>query len=47
MISVIVPVYQAEKYIERCVASILSQTFTDFELVLVKDGSSDQSGMLC
>lgn len=47
MISVIVPVYQAEKYIERCVASILSQTFTDFELVLVNDGSSDQSGMLC
>lgn len=47
MISVIVPVYQAEKYIKRCVASILSQTFTDFELVLVNDGSSDQSGMLC
>lgn len=46
-VSVIVPVYNAEKYIERCVNSILSQTFTDFELILVDDGSSDNSGDIC
>lgn len=46
-VSVIVPVYNAEKYIERCVNSILSQTFTDFELILVDDGSSDSSGDIC
>ena len=47
MITVIVPVYKAEKYIERCVSGILAQTFTDFELILVDDGSPDRSGALC
>lgn len=42
-VSIIVPVYNAEKTIERCVQSILEQTFIDFELVLVNDGSTDQS----
>lgn len=46
-ISVIVPVYKAEKYIRRCVDSILAQTFTDFELLLVDDGSPDNSGAIC
>lgn len=46
-VSVIVPVYNVEKYIARCVDSILAQTFTDFELILVDDGSSDCSGELC
>ena len=46
-ISVIVPVYNAEKYLARCVDSILSQTFTDFELLLIDDGSSDNSGKVC
>lgn len=46
-ISVIVPVYKAEKYLHRCVDSILSQTFTDFELLLVDDGSPDNSGNIC
>ena len=46
-ISVIVPVYKAEKYLHRCVDSILSQTFTDFELILVNDGSPDNSGAIC
>lgn len=46
-ISVIVPVYKAEKYLERCVDSILAQTFADFELILVNDGSPDSSGAIC
>lgn len=46
-ISVIVPVYKVEKYIHRCVDSILTQTFTDFELILVDDGSPDNCGAIC
>ncbi len=46
-ISVIVPVYQAENYLEDCVSSILSQTFADFEIILVNDGSTDRSGVIC
>ena len=47
MISVIVPVYNAEKYLQRCVDSILKQSFTDFEVLLIDDGSHDRSGELC
>ena len=47
VISVIVPVYKAEAFINRCVDSILAQTFTDFELILVDDGSPDESGAIC
>lgn len=46
-ISIIVPVYNAERYLHRCVDSILKQTFTDFELLLVNDGSKDASGRIC
>lgn len=46
-ISVIVPVYNVEKYLKRCVDSILNQTFTDFELILVDDGSTDNSPEMC
>ena len=46
-ISVIVPVYNAEKYLRRCIDSILAQTFTDFELLLIDDGSTDSSGKIC
>lgn len=47
MISIIVPVYNAEKYLHQCVNSVLSQTFTDFELLLINDGSTDGSGAIC
>ena len=47
MISIIVPVYQAEKTLSECIESILSQTMPDFELILVDDGSTDGSGDLC
>ena len=47
IISVIVPVYNVEKYLKRCVDSILNQTFTDFELILVDDGSNDKSINIC
>lgn len=46
-ISVIVPVFQAEKYINRCLDSILAQSFTDFEVLLIDDGSKDNGGKIC
>ena len=46
-ISIIVPVYNAEKYIHRCLDSLLAQTFTDFEVLLIDDGSPDNSGKIC
>ncbi len=47
ILSIIVPVYNVEKYLDRCVESILAQTFTDFELILVDDGSPDNCGKMC
>ncbi len=46
-VSIVVPVYKAETFLTRCVDSILSQSFTDFELILVDDGSPDNSGKIC
>lgn len=47
LISVIVPVYNTEKYLHRCIDSILSQSHKNFELLLIDDGSSDESGNIC
>lgn len=47
VVSVIVPIYNGEHFIERCVESILRQRFDDFELILVNDGSLDKSGQIC
>lgn len=47
VVSIIVPVYNAEKYLSRCIDSILAQCFTDFELLLIDDGSKDGSGKIC
>ena len=47
LISVIVPVYKVEKYPDRCINSIVKQTFTDFELILIDDGSPDNCPELC
>ena len=47
VISVIVPVYKVEAYLPRCVDSILNQSFSDFELILVDDGSPDNCGAIC
>lgn len=46
-ISVIVPVYNVQQYLKRCINSILSQSFTNFELILIDDGSTDDSGKIC
>lgn len=47
MISIIVPVYNSQNYLDRCISSILDQTYTDFELIIVDDGSTDDSLRIC
>lgn len=47
MVSVVVPVYNVEKYLKKCVDSILAQTYSDYEIILVDDGSTDSSGAIC
>ncbi len=47
MISVIIPFYNAAKFLDRCISSVLSQTYADFELLLVDDGSTDGSAAIC
>ena len=46
-ICIIIPIYNVEKYIHRCIECVLTQTFTDFELILVDDGSPDNCGEIC
>ena len=45
--SVLVPIYKVEKYVEECINSILSQDFSDFELILIDDGSPDRCPQIC
>lgn len=47
LLSVIIPIYNARTYIEKCIKSILRQNFRDYELILVDDGSVDGSGYMC
>ena len=47
LISVIVPVYKVEKYLDRCVESIVNQTYRNLEIILVDDGSPDNCGAMC
>ena len=46
-VSIIIPVYNAQQYLRRCVESILGQEYTDFELLLIDDGSRDGSAAIC
>ena len=45
--SIVVPIYNVEKYLPKCIDSILNQTFKNFELILVNDGSPDRCGAIC
>lgn len=47
MISIIVPIYNVEKYLPKCIESIINQTYTDLEILLIDDGSTDNSGLIC
>ena len=47
LISVVVPIYNVDKYLDRCVESIIKQTYTNLEIILVDDGSSDNSPQIC
>jgi len=47
LVSVIVPVYNAEKYIEECIESILNQVYESIEVIMINDGSTDSSGQIC
>ncbi|MGN0660845.1 MAG: glycosyltransferase [Oscillospiraceae bacterium] len=47
VLSIVVPVYNAEKYLSRCIESILNQRYKNFELILIDDGSTDSSGKIC
>ena len=46
-ISIIIPIFRVENFLPRCLDSVLAQTYTDFELLLIDDGSPDNSGKIC
>ncbi len=47
LISVIIPIYNVERYLPKCLDSVIQQTYPNLDIVLVDDGSSDKSGMIC
>ena len=47
LISVIIPVYNVEQYVERCLNSVINQSYLNLEIILVDDGSTDKSGEIC
>ena len=47
LISIIIPVYNVEKYLERCITSVIGQTYHNIQIILIDDGSTDESGNLC
>ncbi|SNR76007.1 glycosyltransferase family 2 protein [Lutibacter flavus] len=47
LLSIVIPVYNVEKYLQQCIDSVLAQNYTDFQIILVNDGSTDGSGKLC
>ena len=47
LFSILIPVYNVEKYLNQCLDSVLNQEFEDYEVILVNDGSTDNSGLIC
>ena len=47
LVSVIVPIYKVEQYLDECISSIINQTYTNIEIILVDDGSPDRCGEMC
>ena len=46
-VSVIIPVYQVEKYLDKCIASVVAQTYQNLQIILINDGSTDRSPAIC
>ena len=47
IISIVIPVYKVDQYLEQCILSVLNQTYKNLEILLIDDGSPDQSGTIC